>query len=244
MASDSNPMPSSVPQYLTNQHMPESLPRSSGLLKRAFDLLLSAVILVLMSPVMAIAVLSILLESGRPVFFSQVRVGRQFRKFRILKFRTMVVRNDGPSVTVAGDRRITKIGAILRKSKLDELPQFWNVIRGDMSIVGPRPEVPEYVDLFRQRYQRILSVRPGITDFASIYYRNEEELLSRSNNPLTEYRNRVLPAKLDLADKYIRERSAWRDLRIIALTALVAFWPGAGSKSNLSEGPKSAVVGE
>ena len=203
------------------------------ILKRAFDLLLSSVILVLVSPVMALAALAILLESGGPIFFSQVRVGRQFREFRILKFRTMVVRNDGPSVTVAGDRRITKIGAILRKTKFDELPQFWNVIRGDMSIVGPRPEVPEYVDLFRERYQRILSVRPGITDFASIYYRNEEELLSHSNNPLMEYRNRVLPAKLDLADKYIRERSAWRDLRIIAQTAQVAFWPGAGSKSNL-----------
>lgn len=214
------------------------------LLKRTFDLLLSAVILVLMSPVMAIAALSILLETGGPIFFSQVRVGRHFRKFRILKFRTMVVRNDGPSVTVAGDRRITRVGAILRKTKLDELPQFWNVIRGDMSIVGPRPEVSEYVDLFRARYERILFVRPGITDFASIYFRNEETLLSRSDNPLMEYRNRVLPAKLDLADRYIRERSAWGDLRIVALTALVAFWPRAGSNTNLAEGPEPAVAGE
>jgi lipopolysaccharide/colanic/teichoic acid biosynthesis glycosyltransferase len=113
-----------------------------------------------------------------------------------------------------------------------------------MSIVGPRPEVPEYVDLFRARYEQILSVRPGITDFASIYYRDEETLLSQSDNPLVEYRNRVLPAKLDLADKYIRERSAWRDLRIIALTAQVAFWPGAGSKSSLSETPEPAVAGD
>ena len=214
------------------------------LIKRTFDLLLSSVILLLMSPVMAIAALSILLESGGPVLFSQVRVGKHFRKFRILKFRTMIVRNDGPSVTVAGDRRITRVGGLLRKTKLDELPQFWNVIRGDMSIVGPRPEVPEYVDLFRGRYEQILFVRPGITDFASIYYRNEETLLSQSNNPLMEYRNRVLPAKLDLADRYIRERSAWGDLRIVALTALVAFWPRAGSKSSLPEGPEPAVAGE
>lgn len=212
------------------------------LIKRTFDLLLSAVILVLMSPVMAIAAISILLESGRPVFFSQVRVGKHFRHFRILKFRTMIVRNDGPSVTVAGDRRITKVGAVLRKTKLDELPQFWNVIRGDMSIVGPRPEVPEYVDFYHARYQQILSLRPGITDFASIYYRNEESLLSQSDSPLIEYRNRVLPAKLDMADKYLRERSAWCDLRVIALTALVAFWPGAGFDT--SEDREPAVAGK
>ncbi len=211
-------------------------------LKRTFDLLLSAMILVLMSPVMAIVALSILLESGGPVLFSQVRVGRRFREFHILKFRTMAVRNDGPTVTVAGDRRITRVGAILRKTKLDELPQFWNVIRGDMSIVGPRPEVPEYVGLYHARYEHILSRRPGITDFASIYYRDEETLLSQSDNPLMEYRTRVLPAKLDLADKYLRERNAWVDLRIIALTALVAFYPGSGV--NASERPEPAVAGE
>ena len=194
------------------------------LVKRIVDVLLSAAIMVLMSPIMAGVAIFILLESGSPVLFSQVRVGRNFRRFRIFKFRTMVVQNNGPSVTVAGDRRITKLGALLRRTKLDELPQFWNVIRGDMSIVGPRPEVPEYVENFRERYQRILAVRPGITDAASIRYRDEEMLLAECGNPLIEYRERVLPAKLDLADKYIRERSLADDLRIMCESALVAFW--------------------
>ena len=213
------------------------------LLKRAIDLLLSAIILLLMSPVMAIAALSILFESGRPVLFSQVRVGRQFRKFRILKFRTMAVQNHGPAVTVAGDPRITKVGAVLRKTKLDELPQFWNVIRGDMSIVGPRPEVPEYVELFRQRYQQVLTVRPGITDIASIYYRDEEKVLSQRSDPLVEYRERVLPAKLDLAERYIRERSAWGDLRIIGQTALVAFLPRPESNTANPHPPADSSPG-
>lgn len=212
------------------------------LLKRAVDLLLGAGILILMSPVMAAVALAILLESGRPILFSQVRVGRRFRDFRILKFRTMAVENSGPSVTVAGDRRITRIGALLRKTKLDELPQFWNVIRGDMSIVGPRPEVPEYVGMFRERYERILALRPGITDYASIYFRNEEELLSRCTNPLMEYREQVLPAKLDLADKYLSERSMIRDLQIILQSALIAFGPATISRSSTIRQAESAAA--
>lgn len=206
------------------------------LLKRAVDLLLSAAILILLSPVLAAVTLAILLESGRPVLFSQVRVGRRLRTFRILKFRTMHIQNNGPSITVAGDRRVTRIGRILRKTKLDELPQFWNVIRGDMSIVGPRPEVPEYVHMFRERYERILALRPGITDYASIYFRNEEELLSRCSDPFLEYRDHVLPAKLDLAERYLRERGMMLDLKIIFQSALVAFAPasisGSGSVKN------------
>jgi len=212
------------------------------LLKRVFDLLLGAGILVLLSPVLGVVALAILFESGRPILFSQVRVGRHFRHFRILKFRTMQVQNNGPSITVAGDRRITRIGAILRKSKLDELPQFWNVIRGDMSIVGPRPEVPEYVDLFRERYRHILTIRPGITDFASIYYRDEERVLSNSRDPFIEYRDRVLPEKLDLAEKYIRERSLIRDVEIIVQSAIVSFWPPAVSRSSCVDKPQTAVV--
>ncbi len=213
------------------------------LLKRAVDLLLSALILFVMSPVMAAVAISILFESGRPVLFSQIRMGRHFRKFHILKFRTMLVQNHGPSVTVAGDRRITKVGAILRRTKLDELPQFWNVIRGDMSIVGPRPEIPEYVELFRERYQQILGVRPGITDLASIYYRDEERLLSKCDNPLIEYRDRVLPAKLDLGDRYLLERSLVADLRIMAHTALTALWPRVVSNSVQTTKPESATAG-
>lgn len=213
------------------------------LLKRAMDVLVSAAILFLISPVMAVVALCVLFESGRPVLFSQVRVGRGFRKFRILKFRSMRVQNDGPSVTVADDRRITKVGAILRRTKLDELPQFWNVIRGEMSIVGPRPEVPQYVDLFRDRYERILTVRPGITDIASIHYRDEENLLAECENPLIDYQERILPAKLDLAEQYIRERSLAGDLRIIGQSALAAFGPRTAAKLSACR-PESAVAGE
>ena len=133
-------------------------------------------------------------------------------------------------VTVAGDNRISKVGRFLRLTKADELPQFWNVLRGEMSVVGPRPEVPVYVEFYKERYRSILAVRPGITDLASIYFRNEEAILAQSRDPLCEYRERVLPVKLDLADKYIQERSIFGDFAIIARTAMVTLWAGASSK--------------
>jgi lipopolysaccharide/colanic/teichoic acid biosynthesis glycosyltransferase len=133
----------------------------------------------------------------------------------------MVVSEGGPRITVSGDSRVTRVGRFLRATKLDELPQLWNVLTGDMSLVGPRPEVPEYVEMFRTRYQHILSVRPGITDIASIRFRDEEELLAQSPEPLHEYVKRVLPAKLDLADEYLQKRSLRLDLLILAKTLLV-----------------------
>jgi lipopolysaccharide/colanic/teichoic acid biosynthesis glycosyltransferase len=125
----------------------------------------------------------------------------------------------GPQVTVTGDDRITRVGKVLRLTKLDELPQFWNVLCGDMSLVGPRPEVPEYVDLFRERYRTVLTVRPGITDLASIHFRNEEEILSRSVEPFREYSEHILPAKLDLAEEYIRTHTLLGDISILFRTA-------------------------
>jgi lipopolysaccharide/colanic/teichoic acid biosynthesis glycosyltransferase len=127
----------------------------------------------------------------------------------------------GPSITIAGDPRITRLGRLLRSAKLDELPQFWNVLRGDMSLVGPRPEVPEYVERFRSRYERVLAIRPGITDLASVRFRNEEELLAASSEPLREYVERVLPIKLDLAEEYLRGSSFFMDLWILAQTVFV-----------------------
>jgi lipopolysaccharide/colanic/teichoic acid biosynthesis glycosyltransferase len=130
----------------------------------------------------------------------------------------------GPSgslITVAGDSRITRFGRLLRNAKLDEVPQFWNVLRGDMSVVGPRPEVPEYVDLYHERYRKILTVRPGITDLASIQFRNEETILAMSRDPLRDYRERILPMKLDLADKYLQTRSIFGDFAIIVRTAMI-----------------------
>jgi lipopolysaccharide/colanic/teichoic acid biosynthesis glycosyltransferase len=201
------------------------------LLKRCVDIVLSALILLLMSPVLLGATLAVWLDSGSPVLFRQERVGLGFRRFYILKFRTMRHQSVGPSVTVDGDSRILRVGRFLRLSKIDELPQFWNVLRGEMSVVGPRPEVPEYVEMYNERFRRILAVRPGITDLASICFRDEESILAQSENPLSEYKERILPIKLDLADKYIQEQSILIDLTIILRTAVVTLW-----KSDFPEG--------
>jgi lipopolysaccharide/colanic/teichoic acid biosynthesis glycosyltransferase len=193
--------------------------------KRLIDAAISLVILVLAAPICASAALAIWLESGRPILFRQRRVGKDFVVFEILKFRTMRVCSAGPSVTVRGDKRTTAVGRFLRATKIDELPQFWNVLRGEMSIVGPRPEVPEFVELFRERYERILSLRPGITDPASVRFRHEETILAQSEDPLDTYRTQILPAKLDLADRYLRERSDLRDIAIIVQTAVTTLRP-------------------
>jgi lipopolysaccharide/colanic/teichoic acid biosynthesis glycosyltransferase len=195
-------------------------------LKRILDVVLSVCILLIASPLIVVVSMAIWLDTGFPIFFRQERVGLGFKRFHILKFRTMLAHDSGPRVTVRGDMRVTRIGAILRSMKIDEVPQFWNVLRGDMSIVGPRPEVPEYVELFKTRYENVLRVRPGITDFASIAFRDEEALLSRSNDPLREYREHILPAKLDLADRYVSEQNLVLDLVIIMRTAIAAFHPG------------------
>ena len=132
--------------------------------KRAFDFVVSGITLILLSPLLAAIALAVYITSGRPILFVQERIGCAFRPFRMYKFRTMRAGSRGTAITVAGDRRITGLGRLLRATKLDELPQLWNVLRGDMSFVGPRPEVPEYVELFKERYRKVLTVRPGITD--------------------------------------------------------------------------------
>lgn len=187
--------------------------------KRCIDLVLGSLGLLLVSPVLAVVALAVWLDSGSPILFRQERVGLAFRPFRILKFRTMSGRAGGPPVTVARDSRVTGTGRFLRRTKLDELPQLWNVIRGEMSLVGPRPEVPELVALFQERYCAILTVRPGLTDRASILFRQEEELLARSREPLREYTERVLPAKLALAEEYTRAHNVFEDFRILLGTA-------------------------
>ena len=189
-------------------------------MKRVFDVVLSALALVLLAPVLLVIAIAIMLDTGLPVFYRQDRVGLHFRVFEILKFRSMHQNHGGSLITVSGDPRVTRVGKILRLTKLDELPQFWNVLRGDMSLVGPRPEVPHYVGLFKDRYSLILSVRPGITDLASIEFRNEEQVLRESQEPLKAYIEEVLPAKLDLADKYVRNHSVIGDVLILFRTAL------------------------
>ncbi len=189
-------------------------------LKRVFDIAGSAVALIALSPVLLGLSLAVLIGSGRPIFFSQVRVGRCFRPFRLWKFRSMRASVAGPAITISGDRRITRVGAFLRATKLDELPQLWNVLRGDMSLVGPRPELPEYVDMFRDRYRNILALRPGMTDLASLSYRDEEALLARAADPLREYVRVILPRKLDLAEEYVAARSLALDLRVLIQTVV------------------------
>jgi lipopolysaccharide/colanic/teichoic acid biosynthesis glycosyltransferase len=193
-------------------------------LKRAFDIAMSAAALLLLLPVMVLIGAAVWLESGRPIFFGQTRMGRDFRPFRIMKFRSMRAAR-GPSITVAGDRRVTRVGAILRASKMDELPQFWNVLRGEMSLVGPRPEVLSYVDLYRREYAPVLAIRPGITDLASLAYRREETLLAAQADPERFYREVLLPSKLKLADEYIQRRSFWLDLQILIRTVRAAAIP-------------------
>lgn len=190
------------------------------MLKRAFDFLSSLIGLVLLSPVLATIAILIKREDGGPVFYRGVRVGRFGKPFRIFKFRTMVVNAEkmgGPS-TADDDPRITKMGKLIRKFKLDELPQLLNVLKGEMSIVGPRPEVQMYVDMFTEEEKAILSVRPGITDWASIWNPDEGAVLAGSPDPEKTYMEKIRPEKIRLQLKYVRERSFWVDLKIIFKT--------------------------
>ena len=190
-------------------------------LKRAFDLLVAGLALLLLAPLLLGVALAVKLDSPGPVFFRQARVGRGGRTFRIHKFRTMAhdPGDRGPQLTVGADARITRVGAFLRHSKWDELAQLIDVLRGDMSLVGPRPEVPRYVALYpAELRERVLSVRPGITDFASIEFRDENDLLAASDDPDRAYREQVLPRKLALQARYVDAAGVATDLTLIART--------------------------
>jgi lipopolysaccharide/colanic/teichoic acid biosynthesis glycosyltransferase len=197
--------------------------RAAGI--RLFDVGCALTGLLLSSPVFVLALVAVWIDDGRPCFFCQQRVGWKGRSFSILKFRTMRS-GSGPAITVTGDRRVTGVGAILRKFKLDELPQFINVLKGDMSMVGPRPEVPEFVEQGNRLWDEVLSVRPGITDLATLVYRNEEQLLASAGQPELDYRRTILPAKLALNIEYMRSRSLQRDIWLLVLTAWYSLLPG------------------
>ena len=187
--------------------------------KRAFDLIICLTILVLALPIFIVAALAVRLSSPGEIIFRQRRVGRGGRPFDILKFRTMRSGQPGSVITVANDNRITAVGAILRKWKLDELPQLLNVIRGEMSLVGPRPDVPVFVARYPEALRdRILAVRPGITDLASVKYRDEADLLAKQEDPEGYYREVILPDKLALAAAYADRPTLMLDLRIIFMT--------------------------
>jgi lipopolysaccharide/colanic/teichoic acid biosynthesis glycosyltransferase len=189
-------------------------------MKRAFDMFFSSCGLVFLVPLFAVVALLVIVDSPGPVFFRQERVGRFFNSFYIWKFRTMVSDSNKPVrlVTSGGDPRITRVGYWLRKTKIDELPQLWNVLKGEMSLVGPRPEVQRYVEMFAKEYSAILAVRPGITDLASIAYRYEEEILSQSQGLERAYVEQVLPAKIRLNLEYLHRQGFWFDLWLIGKT--------------------------
>ncbi len=191
--------------------------------KRVLDLLLSTGAIFVLAPLFLLIAGLVATTSEGGVLFRQERVGRNGRVFRILKFRTMVAGAErmGPGITRASDSRITSVGRVLRRYKLDELPQLINVLMGDMSLVGPRPELPQYVNEYPGHFQEVLKVRPGITDPASIAYRDEESLLDLAGDSEQVYRNVVLPAKLNLNRAYIRRMSLRYDLGLLLRTVIV-----------------------
>lgn len=189
-----------------------------SLVKRGMDLLGAAVGLVAVSPLLAAIALAIRLDDGGPVFFRQTRVGRRGRPFRIWKFRTMTTGVTGTSITVGNDWRITRVGGWLRRGRLDELPQLLNVLTGEMSFVGPRPEVPEFVRGYDAEQRHVLDYRPGITDPASLRFRDEAALLAGREEPLAFYAEQVLPEKLRLSLAYARRATPLTDLGVILAT--------------------------
>lgn len=188
-------------------------------MKRLLDIVAAGAGLLVLTPLFGVIALLIKLDSPGPVFFKQKRIGRGFCPFWIYKFRTMRHEAaDAPQLTVGDDARITRIGHFLRRSKLDELPQLFNILKGDMTLVGPRPEVPRYVEAFRRDYEEILTVRPGLTDLASLKYRDESALLGQSADPEQEYLRRVLPDKIRLGKEYIHRSSLAFDMSLILKT--------------------------
>lgn len=206
------------------------------MLKRIFDVMLSGTALLLLSPLLMAVALWVKWDSPGSSFFNQQRVGRGGKPFVIYKFRTMHTAYDAhaPQITVEKDLRITRAGTFLRHTKIDELPQLWNVLRGDMSIVGPRPEVPRYVALYPAAVRDIvLRVRPGITDLASLAFRDESTLLGQSVDPEVAYVEQILPIKLRYYTDYVQNQSLWLDLKIIGRTIKVLLgWPGRDDRQS------------
>lgn len=194
--------------------------RFSLFFKRIFDIVCSLIGLIIMLIPMIIIAITIKIGSNGPVLFKQVRVGRNNQDFKILKFRTMVVdaEKQGMQLTVGRDRRITKVGSFLRRTKLDEFPQLINVLKGEMSFVGPRPEVRKYVELYTEEQRNVLRIRPGITDLASVTYKDESTLLGQSDDPEKTYINVIMPEKLRLNLEYIRKFSILYDIKMILKT--------------------------
>ena len=189
-------------------------------MKRGFDFLAAFSLLLLLALPMAVVCLVLWMREGRPIFYRQERVGRHGRSFAILKFRTMRTARAGDASITSGEKddRITAVGAVLRRRRMDEWPQLWNVLRGEMSLVGPRPEVPEFVDLQSKSWQVALSVRPGITGPDALAFKDEGILLAKEADPKAYYRSHILPQKLQLQQRYAQEHSLSGDIRILFRT--------------------------
>lgn len=190
--------------------------------KRIVELFLSIIGLIILSPLFLIVAISIKLDSKGPIFFRQKRVGYKGKNFLLYKFRSMAKNTNErvENLTIKNDPRITKVGRLLRKYKIDEFPQLINILKNEMSFIGPRPELPKYVELFRKDYEYILKVKPGITDFASITFRDESELMKNGKNAENIYLNEILPQKIRLNKKYIKNRSSFLDLKLFFLTLI------------------------
>lgn len=201
-------------------------------MSRCLDVLFAGVALILCGPLLLLVAFLIKVCDKGPVLFRQERVGKNFKVFSLLKLRTMCVNAEevGGRVTVDGDARVTGIGYWLRRTKIDELPQLLNVLKGDMSFVGPRPEVSEYVALYRDEYQEVLSVRPGVTDISSVIFRDESNVLARAADPVREYTEVILPQKIRLSTDYLRKRTVFSDVWLLWQTALVICFPRHGLK--------------
>lgn len=198
---------------------------AAQMIEASVERLLAAVLLFLASPILLVISLLIVLDSGLPILFFQERMGQHGKPFRIVKFRSMRRSSHGPAITSAGDLRITRAGDFLRTYKLDELPQLWNIIAGQMRFIGPRPEVPSYVELSSALWKELLESKPGLTDPSSLAYRNEEQMLSRYENAHTAYRDEILPRKLRLSIRYLRRRSIFSDCRVLLWTVRYSFFP-------------------
>jgi len=190
-----------------------------SLIKRLADIVASIIVLLLLFPVFLVISIWILLDSPGGLFYKQVRVGKNGKEFKLFKFRSMRTGADKEGqITIGNDKRVTRSGKFIRKFKIDEFPQLINIIAGDMSVVGPRPEVPKYVKMYSDEQKKVLSVRPGLSDFATIEYINEQEQLGKSPDPEKLYINTIMPEKLALNLKYIQSRSFSTDLKIILKT--------------------------
>lgn len=203
---------------------------------RWLEIPISALAIIVSVPLLILAAVAIALTSPGPIIFRQKRVGRRGQIFVLYKLRTMRIVHAGPQVTATGDERVTWFGRILRRTKVDELPELWNVLKGDMALVGPRPEVPRYVDLEDQRWEFVLKSRPGLTDPVTLRLRNEEELLAEvEGNYESFYVNKLQPLKLQGYIEYLQNRNWWSDIKILCRTLLVVVWPRVNTRTPASE---------